>query len=176
MKWVSYILELGRATGGSRESHRNFWSNEIRPLGLSVNSGSPELPVPWPELPVHTGTSGRNPEQFSRTRARAQNYTNRNFRCLTGTSCEYRNFQTETGTVFSNAGACGRQRPELPVGHTGTSGARLSSLLSTTQIKINGVKALESKRLLSIKILSAIIHQIFFFNSINELTPVDYTW
>jgi hypothetical protein len=46
MKRVAYILELGRATGSSGGSHRNFWSNEIRPLGLSVNSGSPELPVP----------------------------------------------------------------------------------------------------------------------------------
>jgi hypothetical protein len=72
IRWVAYILGLGWATRSSGGSHRNFWSNEIRPLGLSVNSGLPELPVPGPELPVHIRTSGRNPKQFSRTRARAQ--------------------------------------------------------------------------------------------------------
>jgi hypothetical protein len=50
-RWVAYILELGWATRSSGVSHRNFRSNEIRPLGLSVNSGSPELSVPGPELP-----------------------------------------------------------------------------------------------------------------------------
>jgi hypothetical protein len=47
---------------------------------------------------------------------------------LTETSGEHRNFRTETGTVFSNADARERQLPELPVMHTGTFGARLSSL------------------------------------------------
>jgi hypothetical protein len=46
MKRVAYILELGRATESSGGNHRNFRSNKIRPLGLSVNSGSPELLVP----------------------------------------------------------------------------------------------------------------------------------
>jgi hypothetical protein len=95
MRWVAYILELRWATGSSGGSHQNFRSNEIRPLGLSVNSGSPELPMLGPELPVRIGTSGRDPKQFSRTRARAQTAP------------------TETSGVW----------PELPVS-TGTSGRR----------------------------------------------------
>jgi hypothetical protein len=172
MRWVAYILELGWATGSSGGSHRNFRSNEIRPLGLSVNSGSPKLSVPGPKLPVRIGTSGRDPEQFSRTRARAQT-------APTGTSGVWPELPVSTGTsgrrpeqntrTRTRAGASDRNfrccSPELPVQLTKTSGlahqnfgpalqpTKLSSLaLPMTQIKINGVEALESKRLLSIKI------------------------
>jgi hypothetical protein len=67
IRWVAYILGLGWATGSSGGSHRNFWSNEIRPLGLSVNSGSPKLPVPRPESELLDGTRNNS---LARERAR----------------------------------------------------------------------------------------------------------
>jgi hypothetical protein len=164
----------------AQTSHRKFW---WKPLELSVKQ---DQTVGLVSQLGFTGTSGARtrtfgpywnfrmkPETILSHASACSNYTNRNFQCLTGTSGEYRNFQTETGTVFSNVGARGRQRLELPVWYTGTFGARLSNLLSfdkstfyphfankicipldsatlpTTQIKIC---ILESKRLLSIKI------------------------
>jgi hypothetical protein len=121
----------------AQTSHRKFWRKP------------PELPIKRDQtirfvsqlgftrtFGARTGTSGpywnfwmKPGTILSHASARA-NCTNRNFRCLTRTSGEYRNFQTETGTVFSNAGVHRRQRLELLVRYTGTSGARLSSLLS----------------------------------------------
>jgi hypothetical protein len=118
-------------------SHRKFWWKPpelpvkrdqtvglVSQLGFTKTSGA------------RTGTSSpyRNfrtePGTILSHASTHANYTNWNFRCLTRTSGEYRNFWTETGTKYSHADARGRQRPELPVWHTRTSGARLSSLLS----------------------------------------------
>jgi hypothetical protein len=121
----------------ARMSHRKFrWKPPELPVkrdqtvGLVSQLGFTET------FGARTKTSGpyRNFRTEPRTilsheSARA-NCTNRNFWCLTRTFGEYRNFRTETRTKYSHADARGRQRPELPMQLTGTSGARLSSLLS----------------------------------------------
>jgi hypothetical protein len=128
IRWVAYILGLRWATRSSGGSHRNFRSNEIRSLGLSVNLGPPELSVPGPELLVHIRTSRRNPEQFSCTRTRTQT-------APTGTSGAWPELSVTTGTSGQRpeqntrtrtcAGASDRNfrcsSPELPVQLTRTS-------------------------------------------------------
>jgi hypothetical protein len=129
--------EVSSLNTRARMSHRKFW---WKPPELSVKR---DQTVGLVGQLGFTGTSGARTRTsgtyrnfrmepgtiLSHASARA-NCTNQNFQCLTGTFGEYWNFQTETRTKYSHADTRGRQRPELPVRHTRTSGACISHLLS----------------------------------------------